>query len=86
MCLCIESILKIRKPLKALLDEGVFDSKFVEKIPTEKQFDTMAEILKPLSLIKTTMDKLQADNQPTLHLVIPSLVNIGRMTKNPNFK
>jgi hypothetical protein len=32
------------------------------------------------------MDKLQADNQPTLHLVIPSLVNIGRMTKNPNFR
>ncbi len=83
MCLCIESILKIREPLKKLYDENAFDEEFQSKIPTEDMFDSMREILWPLTMIKRESYKLQSDEIPTIQHAITALIELGNLANVP---
>ena len=83
MCLCIESILKIREPLKQLFDENAFDEEFQSKIPTEDMFDSMREILWPLTMIKRESYKLQSDEIPTIKHAITALIELGNLANVP---
>ena len=75
----MESIVRIRRALKELLDEGRFDETFMAKIPTERMFDSMGEMLKPLKIIQDALLKVQADNQPTLQHALPCILNLGAL-------
>jgi hypothetical protein len=75
----LESIVRIRRALKELLDEGRFDETFMAKIPTERMFDSMGEMLKPLKIIQDALLKVQADNQPTLQHALPCILNLGAL-------
>ena len=66
--MCLESILKIRPALEALLEDN--DPQLAPLIPSGCQLDALQELLHPLKLIKTTSDTLQADTRPTMHLVL----------------
>ena len=83
MCLCIESILKIREPLKQLFDENAFDEESQSKIPTEDMFDSMREILWPLTMIKRESYKLQSDEIPTIQHAITALIELGNLANVP---
>lgn len=83
MCLCIESILKIREPLKKLYNENAFDEEFQSKIPTEDMFDSMREILWPLTMIKRESYKLQSDEIPTIQHAITALIELGNLANVP---
>jgi len=52
VCSCIESILKIRDPLKRLYEEDLIDRGFHGKIPTDEMFDSMSVLAGPLKIIK----------------------------------
>ena len=82
--MCLESILKIRPALEALLEDN--DPHLAPLIPSGSQLDALQELLHPLKLIKTTSDTLLADTRPTMHLVLSSLINIGNMSKSRQFK
>ena len=84
MCLCIESILKIREPLKKLYDENTFDEEFQSKIPTEDMFDSMKEIVEPLKIIKRASYKLQSDEIPTMQHAITVLIQLGNLATLPD--
>jgi len=83
LCLCIESILKIREPLKQLFDENAFDEEFQSKIPTEDMFDSMKEIVEPLNIIKKASYKLQSDEIPTIQHAITALIELGNLANVP---
>jgi len=52
VCSCIESILKIKDPLRTLCEEDAFDQRFHGKIPTDEMFDSMSQLSVPLKMIK----------------------------------
>jgi len=81
--LCIESVLKIKEALQAIRDDS--DEDFTGKIPTELQFKQLTDLLPILQRIKTATEILEQEKKPTLHLIIPTLLRIGRMSSSPKF-
>lgn len=79
---CIESIVKVKEALLAVKDDLSTDGDFAAKIPTAREFEALQDLLEPLSIIRLTSDELQADEKPTLHLVIPSLLNIANLSRS----
>jgi hypothetical protein len=75
--------LKIQEPLKKLFDENAFDEEFQSKIPTEDMFDSMREILWPLTMIKRESYKLQSDEIPTIQHAITALIELGNLANVP---
>ena len=80
MCSCIESILKIRDPLKSLYEEGAFESTFQGKIPTDEMFDSMSAVVVPLKIIKAASHKIQMDDKTTVQHAINLILELGHLS------
>ena len=81
MCSCIESILKIRDPLKRLYEEGAFDSTFQGKIPTDEMFDSMSQLSVPLKMIKHVSNQIQSKDKTTVQHSLKFILQLGDMSK-----
>ena len=86
MCSCIESILKIRDPLKRLYEEDAFDRRFHGKIPTDEMFDSMSKLSVPLKMIKHASYKIQSDDKTTVQHALKFILELGYMSKVEVFK
>jgi len=92
VCSCIESILKIRDPLKRLYEEGAFDSTFQGKIPTDEMLDSMSVLAGPqmfhsmsvlagpLKIIKAASYKVQMDDKTTVQHAINLILELGHLS------
>jgi hypothetical protein len=80
VCSCIESILKIRDPLKSLYEEGAFDSTFQGKIPTDEMFHSMSVLAGPLKIIKAASYKVQMDDKTTVQHAINLILELGHLS------
>ena len=59
---------------------------FKDKIPTSKELDSFSELLTPLLMITSVLDKFQAEKTPTMHLVLPLICKIGTLSRSDKFK
>ena len=80
MCSCIESILKIRDPLKRLYEEDLIDPGFHGKIPTDEMFDSMSVLAGPLKIIKAASYKVQMDSKTTVQHAINLIIELGHLS------
>jgi hypothetical protein len=80
VCSCIESILKIRDPLKSLYEEGAFDSTFQGQIPTDEMFHSMSVLAGPLKIIKAASYKVQMDSKTTVQHAINLIIELGHLS------
>jgi hypothetical protein len=80
VCSCIESILKIRDPLKSLYEEGAFDSTFQGKIPTDEMFHSMSVLAGPLKIIKAASHKIQIDDKTTVQHALKLILELGYLS------
>ena len=80
MCSCIESILKIRDPLKRLYEEDLIDRGFHGKIPTDEMFDSMSVLAGPLKIIKAASYKVQMDSKTTVQHAIHLIIELGHLS------
>ena len=80
VCSCIESILKIRDPLKRLYEEGAFDSTLQGKIPTDEIFDSMSVLAGPLKIIKAASHKVQMDDKTTVQHAFKLILELGYLS------
>ena len=80
MCSCIESILKIRDPLKSLYEEGAFDSTFQGKIPTDEMLDSMSVLAGPLKIINAASHKVQMDDKTTVQHAFKLILELGYLS------
>ncbi len=53
-------------------------------IPSDRQFDVLEELLKPLMMIKDISERLSAD-RPSLHIVMCCLMNIMTLSQADGF-
>ena len=81
VCSCIDSILKIRDPLKRLYEEGAFDSTFQGKIPTDEMFDSMSQLSVPLKMIKHVSNQIQSKDNTTVQHSLKFILQLGDMSK-----
>jgi len=81
VCSCIESILKIRDPLKRLYEEDLIDRGFHGKIPTDEMFDSMSVLAGPLKIIKAASHKIQMDDKTTVQHALKLIVELGHLSK-----
>ena len=81
MCSCIESILKIREPLKRLCEEDAFDRTFHGKIPTDEMFDSMSQLSVPLTMIKHVSNQIQSKDKTTVQHSLKFILQLGDMSK-----
>ncbi len=80
VCSCIESILKIRDPLKRLYEEDAFDSRFKGKIPTVEMLDSMSVVVAPLKIIKRATYKVQIDDKTTVQHALNLILQLGYLS------
>jgi len=80
--MCVESVVKMRTTLRALAAETGHEMHDI--IPTDRQFDVLDDLLKPLMLIKETSERLSAD-KPSLHIVLLALFNILTLSLEEDF-
>lgn len=69
---CIESIVSLRKALATIRDNDM-GSDLAKLIPSERQFNSLQELLGPLQEIREMSEYFSADQFPTIHMVIPKL-------------
>ena len=81
MCSCIESILKIRDPLKRLYEEDLIDRGFHGKIPTDEMFDSMSQLSVPLKMIKHVSNQIQSKDKTTVQHSLKFILQLGDMSK-----
>jgi hypothetical protein len=79
----VDSVVKMSWSLRTLAAEPGHDLHDV--IPTERQFDVLQELLRPLMMIKETSERLSAD-RPSLHIVMCCLMNIMTLSHGPEFE
>jgi len=81
---CMSSILRLRPALEEIKMREDRSDKYVDKLvqatPSKTQFDILSQLCPVLQKIKKLSERLTAEKTPTLHLVIPSLVALNRMT------
>jgi len=84
VCSCIESILKIRDPLKRLYEEDLIDrgfhGKIPTKIPTDEMFDSMSVLAGPLKIIKAASHKIQIDDKTTVQHALKLILELGYLS------
>jgi hypothetical protein len=80
VCSCIESILKIRDPLKRLYEEDLIDRGFHGKIPTDEMFDSMSVLAGPLKIIKAASHKIQIDDKTTVQHALKLILQLGYLS------
>jgi hypothetical protein len=83
LAMCIESVVQMKGPLRAIAINDLGND-FHDLIPSDRQFDVLQALLKPLLMIKQTSERLSAD-QPSLHIALASLINIGTLSRDPSF-
>ena len=79
----MKTVVRIAPALKKIREKDL--EIFRGKLPTAKELDSFAEMLKPLLMIKSVSDEFQADKIPTIHLALPLLCRIGAMSKSSKF-
>ena len=80
VCSCIESILKIKDPLRTLCEEDAFDQRFHGKIPTDEMFDSMSVLAGPLKIIKAASHKIQIDDKTTVQHALKLILELGYLS------
>jgi hypothetical protein len=78
--LCLESVFAMKQALLQLKFEPR-DEKLANLIPTEKEFELLEALLPPLKELMVISKDLSADTKPTIHMVVPNLINIGFLDK-----
>jgi hypothetical protein len=78
--LCMESIFAMKQALLKLKFEPR-DEKLANLIPSELEFDLLEELLPPLKELMMVSKELSSDAKPTLHMVVPNLINVGFLDK-----
>ena len=81
VCSCIESILKIKDPLRTLCEEDAFDQRFHGKIPTDEMFDSMSQLSVPLKMIKHVSNQIQSKDKTTVQHSLKFILQLGDMSK-----
>lgn len=82
LAMCVDSVVKMRPTLRILAAEPGHDLHDI--IPSDRQFDVLEELLKPLMMIKDTSERLSAD-RPSLHIVMCCLMNIMTLSQADGF-
>lgn len=82
--MCLQTVVKIAPALKKIRDEKlpIFDG----LIPSDRQLDAFTEMLEPLLAIKHMSEALESEHKPTIHMVLPYLVQLSTMTRSSLFK
>jgi hypothetical protein len=57
------------------------DERLANLIPDEDNFDLLKDLLPPLKQLMVVSKELSSDSKPTIHMVVPNLVNIGHLDK-----
>jgi len=78
--LCSDSILRVEAALAALRDSDNDPLGFEQIVPTEREFNSLRDLVKPMKLIQAASERFQADEHPTIHMVVFHLLNIGCMS------
>jgi hypothetical protein len=78
--LCLESIFSMRQALLQLKFEPR-DERLANLIPDEEDFVFLQDLLPPLKELMAISKELSSDSRPTIHMVVPNLVNIGYLDK-----
>ena len=81
---CIKAVAGISAALKNIRGKDL--EMFKDKIPTSKELDSFSELLTPLLMITSVLDKFQAEKTPTVHLVLPLICKIGTLSRSDKFK
>ena len=83
--MCLESILRIEQALAALRDDDSDRMGFADIVPSEREFISLRDLIKPLKVIKAAIDRFQGDEHPVIHMVVYHLLNIGSLSSSPNY-
>jgi hypothetical protein len=81
--MCVQSVVALRSSLRTLAAQTGHDMHDI--IPTDRQFDDLEKLLKPLLLIKDCSERLSAD-KPSLHIVMCCLFSVMTMSREPNLQ
>jgi hypothetical protein len=77
---CLKSVFAMKQALLKLKFEPR-DEKLANLIPSEQDFELLEALIPPLKELTTISKELSSDTKPTIHMVIPNLVNIGFLDK-----
>jgi hypothetical protein len=69
-----------------LLGTGAIAGDFQDKLPTDLTLMSLKQLLKPLRLINDWSKDLEAEDTPTIQLVIPAMVQLCNLTKEPDYQ
>jgi hypothetical protein len=69
----------MREPLRKLRDEQEIGSLLHDTILTDEMFETVAEFVQPLLIIKECIYKLRPPRQPTIQHALPIIWSLGRI-------
>jgi len=77
---CVWSVVDLREAITIVVaNEPSHDLSTV--VPTVREFDILANLLKPLGAIKMWSERLSSDTKPTIHLVTGSLWTLTNLHK-----
>lgn len=82
--MCMKTVVRISPALKKLREEDL--AYFEGIIPSDRQLDSFAQMLNPLTMIKQTSEMLEAEKKPTIHLVLPLMIKLSTISKSSKFQ